>query len=69
MLAWLVVLSLYDIRERRLPNWLTVPGALVILAVAAATGRGVPALVGAGALWACTSLSTWCRLRRWARAT
>ena len=36
VLAWLVVLSVYDIRERRLPNWLTVPGALVILAVAAA---------------------------------
>ena len=50
VLAWLVVLSLYDIRERRLPNWLTVPGALVILAVAAAAGRGFPALVGAGAL-------------------
>jgi len=50
VLAWLVVLSLYDIRERRLPNWLTVPGALVILAVATAEGRGVPALVGAGAL-------------------
>jgi leader peptidase (prepilin peptidase)/N-methyltransferase len=50
VLAWLVALSLYDIRERRLPNWLTIPGALVILAVAAAGGRGVPALVGAGAL-------------------
>lgn len=50
VLAWLAVLSLYDIRERRLPNWLTVPGALVILAVATAAGRGVPALVGAGAL-------------------
>ena len=47
VLAWLVVLSLYDIRERRLPNWLTVPGALAILAVAAVAGRGVPALVGA----------------------
>ena len=45
--AWLVVLSVYDIRERRLPNWLTVPGALAILAVAAAGGRGVPALSGA----------------------
>jgi leader peptidase (prepilin peptidase)/N-methyltransferase len=50
VLAWLAMLSLYDIRERRLPNWLTVPGALVILAVAAAAGRGVPALVGACAL-------------------
>jgi leader peptidase (prepilin peptidase)/N-methyltransferase len=50
VLAWLAVLSLYDIRERRLPNWLTIPGALLILAVAAAAGRGVPALAGAGAL-------------------
>jgi leader peptidase (prepilin peptidase)/N-methyltransferase len=50
VLAWLAVLSLYDIRERRLPNWLTVPGALVIIAVAAAAGRGFPAVVGAGAL-------------------
>ena len=50
VLAWLAVLSLYDIRERRLPNWLTVPGAIVIIAVAAADGRGFPALVGAGAL-------------------
>ncbi len=45
--AWLVLLSLYDIRERRLPNWLTMPGALAILAVAAVAGRGVPALSGA----------------------
>jgi leader peptidase (prepilin peptidase) / N-methyltransferase len=50
VLAWLAVLSLYDIRERRLPNYLTVPGALVILASAALAGRGVPALVGASAL-------------------
>jgi leader peptidase (prepilin peptidase)/N-methyltransferase len=50
VLAWLVVLSLYDIRERRLPNWLTVPGAIAILSVAAAAGRGVPALWGAAAL-------------------
>ena len=47
MSAWLVTLTVYDIRERRLPNWLTVPGALAVLAVAAATGRGVPALMGA----------------------
>jgi leader peptidase (prepilin peptidase)/N-methyltransferase len=50
VLAWLAALSLYDIRQRRLPNWLTVPGALAILAVAAAAGRGGPALTGAGAL-------------------
>jgi leader peptidase (prepilin peptidase) / N-methyltransferase len=47
VLAWLVALSVYDILERRLPNWLTMPGALAIVAVAAAAGRGVPALVGA----------------------
>ena len=34
VLAWLAVLSLYDIRERRLPNWLTIPGAAVVLAMA-----------------------------------
>jgi leader peptidase (prepilin peptidase) / N-methyltransferase len=50
VLAWLVVLSLYDLRERRLPNRLTVPGAIVILLVAAAVDRGGPALIGAGAL-------------------
>ena len=52
VLAWLAVLSLYDIRERRLPNWLTIPGAAVILALAAAHGRAIPALLGATALFA-----------------
>ena len=47
MLAWLTALSVFDIRERRLPNWLTLPGAVVVLAVAAAAGRGVPAVLGA----------------------
>jgi len=47
VLAWLTALSLFDIRERRLPNWLTLPGAVVVLAVAAAAGRGVPAVLGA----------------------
>lgn len=50
VLAWLMVLSLYDIRVRRLPNWLTIPGATAILVAAAATGHGVPALLGAVAL-------------------
>jgi leader peptidase (prepilin peptidase)/N-methyltransferase len=49
-LAWLIALSVSDIRERRLPNALTLPGAAIILAAAALMGRGVPALVGAGAL-------------------
>ncbi len=48
--AWLIALSAYDFRHRRLPNRLTVPGALVILTVAAVAGRGVPATLGALAL-------------------
>jgi leader peptidase (prepilin peptidase)/N-methyltransferase len=50
VLAWLVVLSSYDIRQRRLPNLLTLPGAGAILLGAVAAGRGVPALAGAAAL-------------------
>ena len=52
VLAWLVALSVYDIRKRRLPNWLTMPGAVVILATASVYGRGAPAVVGAVALFA-----------------
>jgi leader peptidase (prepilin peptidase)/N-methyltransferase len=47
VLAWLTALSVYDVRERRLPNWLTAPGGVVVLAVAGAAGRGVPAVLGA----------------------
>ena len=50
VLAWLAVLSCYDIRQRRLPNRLTLPGAGVILLAAAFAGRGLPALVGAATL-------------------
>lgn len=50
VLVWLAVLSCYDIRQRRLPNRLTLPGAGVILLAAAAAGRGLPALAGAAAL-------------------
>jgi leader peptidase (prepilin peptidase)/N-methyltransferase len=49
---WLAALTVYDIRERRLPNWLTMPGAVVILATASVYGRGAPAVVGAVALFA-----------------
>ncbi|WP_102417899.1 A24 family peptidase [Mycobacterium sp. 4858] len=52
VLAWLAVLSGYDVRERRLPNLLTLPGAGVILLVAAVAGHGGPALAGAAALTA-----------------
>jgi leader peptidase (prepilin peptidase)/N-methyltransferase len=52
VLAWLSALTIYDIRQRRLPNWLTMPGAVVILVSAALYGRGTPAVVGAAALFA-----------------
>lgn len=50
VLAWLAVLSCYDLRERRLPNLLTLPGAGVILLAATVAGRGAPALAGAAGL-------------------
>jgi leader peptidase (prepilin peptidase) / N-methyltransferase len=50
VLAWLAVLSGYDIRQRRLPNLLTLPGAAVILLGGALAGRGFSALAGAAAL-------------------
>jgi leader peptidase (prepilin peptidase)/N-methyltransferase len=49
---WFAGLSWYDIRERRLPNWLTLPGALIILSWAAGTGHGASALTGAVASFA-----------------
>ncbi|SOX53436.1 prepilin peptidase [Mycobacterium ahvazicum] len=48
--VWLTVLSCYDLRHRRLPNLLTLPGAGVILVAAGCLGRGGPALAGAAAL-------------------
>jgi leader peptidase (prepilin peptidase) / N-methyltransferase len=48
--VWLAVLSCYDIRQRRLPNRLTLPGAGVILLAAGLVGRGLPALAGAATL-------------------
>ena len=50
VIAWLTALSIYDIRERRLPNFLTLPGAAAILGVAAVVGRCLPAIIGAAAL-------------------
>lgn len=47
---WMVVLSGYDIRWRRLPNWLTLPGAAAVMAGAQIAGRGLPAVLGAAAL-------------------
>jgi leader peptidase (prepilin peptidase)/N-methyltransferase len=47
---WLIALTVCDIRRHRLPNVLTLPGAAIVVAVAALGGRGLPAVVGAIAL-------------------
>ncbi|PBA30810.1 prepilin peptidase [Mycobacterium intracellulare] len=59
VLAWLTALSCYDIRERRLPNALTLTGAAAMLAVAVPAGRGPSALGGAAALTAIYLLVHW----------
>ena len=48
--AWLVALTVYDVRQRRLPNALTLPGAVAVLVVAALAGPGTAALLGGVAL-------------------
>ena len=48
--GWALALSAHDIRERRLPNPLTLTGAVVIVAGAAAFGRWPGALAGSLAL-------------------
>ena len=50
VLVWLAALSIYDVWQRRLPNWLTLPGAAAVLMAAALAGRGMSALAGAAAL-------------------
>ncbi|MBO0676555.1 prepilin peptidase [Mycolicibacterium sp. S2-37] len=52
VVAWCITLSAFDIRWRRLPNWLTLPGAVIVLSVAVPAGRGMPAVAGAAALFA-----------------
>jgi leader peptidase (prepilin peptidase) / N-methyltransferase len=48
--VWLGVLSACDLRWRRLPNLLTLPGFAVIVAAAGLDGRGAAAVVGAAVL-------------------
>ncbi|MFV0495055.1 A24 family peptidase [Mycobacterium sp.] len=52
VLVWLGALSYSDVRVRRLPNVLTLPGAVLIVLGAGMAGRAVPALAGAAALTA-----------------
>ncbi|MCW4353225.1 A24 family peptidase [Hoyosella sp. YIM 151337] len=49
-LPWMAALCTYDWRSRRLPNWLTIPGAGLIMAAAAFGGYGLSALAGGAAL-------------------
>jgi leader peptidase (prepilin peptidase) / N-methyltransferase len=49
-LLWMVALTGYDIRQRRLPNRLTLPGFSAIMLVAACSGNGPAAALGAGLL-------------------
>jgi leader peptidase (prepilin peptidase)/N-methyltransferase len=50
VLIWMAALSHYDIRQRRLPNRLTIPGFAAVTLAAMGTGNGRAALVGAAAL-------------------
>ena len=49
-MPWMVALTGYDIRQRRLPNRLTLPGFAVIMLIAAVSGHGPAAALGAGLL-------------------
>lgn len=50
VLLWMAVLIAYDVRHRRLPNWLTLPGFGLITLVAVGSGHGAAAVLGAAAL-------------------
>ena len=49
-LLWMATLTGYDIRQRRLPNRLTLPGFAVIMLAAVGSGHGPAAALGAGLL-------------------
>jgi leader peptidase (prepilin peptidase)/N-methyltransferase len=49
-LIWMAALSHCDVRQRRLPNRLTIPGFAAIALAAVVAGHGRAALVGAAAL-------------------
>ncbi|MFB1297325.1 prepilin peptidase [Mycobacterium sp. pW049] len=50
--GWLVALSAFDIRHHRLPNALTLPGAVAVMIAAILHGRGIASLTGAAVLTA-----------------
>ncbi len=45
----MAALSGYDIAQRRLPNWLTIPGFLVVMVFAAGSGHSACSFAGAAA--------------------
>ncbi len=47
VVLWALALTVFDVRHRRLPNALTLPGAAAVLSGGALGGRGWPALAGA----------------------
>jgi leader peptidase (prepilin peptidase)/N-methyltransferase len=49
-LIWMTALSHCDLRQRRLPNRLTIPGFAAVTVTAVGAGHGRAALVGAAAL-------------------
>ena len=50
VLLWMAALTGYDVRQRRLPNRLTLPGFATVMLVAAGSGHGLAAALGAAAL-------------------
>ena len=50
VLLWMAALTGYDVRECRLPNRLTLPGFAAVMLVAAGSGHGPAAALGAAAL-------------------
>lgn len=49
--TWMIALTAYDLRERRLPNWLTLPGAAALVGAGVISGKGTAAALGAAALF------------------
>lgn len=49
--AWIVMLCIYDIRYKRLPNWLTLPACFIALCIFSPGGFIWPGLYLALALW------------------
>ncbi len=50
VLLWMATLTGYDVRQCRLPNRLTLPGFAAVMLVAAGSGHGPAAALGAAAL-------------------